>query len=101
MVKTSSAPSYREAYPRFDVIQAQAAMEREPSVCVFTLNNLVIGHLIIASSEASSVTIAYIVYARHIPHCEGTITFTMHFTRNTVHFDRVTIECAICGSKKY
>jgi ribosomal protein L37AE/L43A len=101
MVKAASAPQYREAYPKFDVIQAQAATERQPSVCVFLLNKMIIGQLIVADSGRSSVTIAYTVGGRHVVWGEGEATLDKKFTKNMVHMDRVTISCPLCTSDKY
>jgi hypothetical protein len=58
LAKDSSNPIYSEAYPCFDVVAAKAALDREPSVCVFKLGRLEVGQLVVAEVADSSLLIA-------------------------------------------
>jgi len=101
MTEVVPAFRHREAYPRFDTIQALKALDQGPSVCLFLNNGHILGQLIVADSNYSHVTIAYVLQSSYIRYRYDHEIFCTRFVNNTVQKGRVTIECPFCAEQKF
>jgi ribosomal protein S27AE len=102
MTTASPAPKHREAYPKFDVVQSQAAWFRwsDACACVFELNDNRVGDLIVTDSAESFVEIAYSIAGDHIGREEGQCTFDLRSAGNAVYDARLSLVCPRCSAAK-
>ena len=95
-----SRPIYREAYPRFDIVEAQAASNRAPSGCLFRLKSWTLGHLILPDNTDTSVLIAYKIGGPYCGFETSELWIETREVRNPVHRNRRTMLCPQCSAKE-
>ena len=100
MARESSEPIYSEAYPCFDVLQAKAALDREPSVCIFKLGRLEVGQLIVADVAESSLLIAFLIHGPYLGFYGGELALATKDIVNPVAPNRRLILCPNCSEPR-
>jgi hypothetical protein len=101
MESTDPTPNYREAYPRFDLIEAEAVCQRQPSGCVFRSGRMTVGHLVVPDTADNSFLIAYFIHGPLFGPGEGELWLKTKPIKSTVHRDRRAIICPKCSELKY
>lgn len=101
MEPTISPPPYREAYPCFDVVTAEAECDRGREICTFKrANGSTIGFCSVARSDERSVTLLCEFAWSHCYHPRGEVTFSMRRERRGIHEGRPMLLCPGCGAPK-
>lgn len=100
-MKQRSGPGYIEAYPRFNVVQANAACDRGKDVCHFYNDRgLHLGILFVGESTASSITLEFSVGYKYFPHAFGRAILPIEPVQNRVNPNHLVMRCPGCGSRK-
>ena len=93
----SSPPVYREAYPRLDIVQAGAALERNRPVCEFTshLGNPR-GSLLVEVRDGNRMVVMYSLFAEYIEPHAGAAFFNIVHTPLRANPNRHLLICPTC-----
>jgi hypothetical protein len=101
MTENPERVRYREAYPRFDMVRAKAAIEAGAEICQFTDNlGRTVGHAQMAGVNDTHFTLEYQFASPLFPVTYNTIDLQMSLTPNKVDINRTNILCPKCGTRK-
>jgi hypothetical protein len=93
-------PRYLEAYPRFDVVKAKAATERERDLCQFTDGKNVFGVARIGDAADTHLSLQYSVQLPFLAMASDTIVLELVPAGNGVDRHRVLVLCPACRECK-
>ncbi|MGZ2411013.1 ribosomal protein S27AE [Sphingomonas sp. F9_3S_D5_B_2] len=103
--RSEGVPRHREAYPRFNVVQAKAALERfdGDTVCVFSQSGRTIGHLIVSDVdiETNVLQIASFVTSPHLNGTTALETLSMKMAPSGVDAGRRSVICPQCSRSTF
>jgi hypothetical protein len=93
-------PRYREAFPVFDIVQAQASFERGEVLCLFTDEvKRRVGYAFITDSE-ERLELEFTLQGPYYAYGSGRVSFPMELQPNGVHPDRRVLRCPACGQRR-
>lgn len=95
-----SPPLYREGYPFFDVVKAEAECIRGRDVCTFKRGRGAIGFCTVAGCEAESVTLLCEFSWKHHRHPRGEVVLPMRRHQRGIHQQRPVLLCPSCQAEK-
>lgn len=96
-----SRPRYQEAFPRFNMVRAKAAIEKEMEICEFVDSlKRTVGHARMASVTDNHCTLEYHVTFPLFPMTYNTIDLELAPTPNFLDEYRVDILCPNCKDRK-
>lgn len=101
MYENMKPPAYLEAYPRLNIVQAKAALERELVACEFTNERrMTFGLARMGEGSATHFTLDYSI---HVPFLKGSISsisLELVETPNGVDPNRTVVLCPQCCKNK-
>jgi ribosomal protein S27AE len=103
MDRPRERPRHREAYPRFNVVQAYAASRRmnDNPVCVFTQNGYTLGQLIVDEITPDSMTILYFLCGKYLRHGQYSEEIKTKPAPSGVDKARCSLTCPGCLSSTF